>query len=103
MKMESLTDDMYNIDGVLVGGTHTVYENGQWVQVQDAKSVEAVEGVYTIINLGTDEHMIITDSGVIFSDYYVTNEHVEIDKQLVNLINEEKNKKFMQEVFKRAN
>jgi len=66
--MQFLPQTIYDYKGVKVSGSHYVYEEGQFIEVEDSKHgilTDQVEPVHTLI---TSDHMIYS-KGIKFGDY----------------------------------
>ena len=75
MKLDSISNDLYLLNGDLVSGNHAVYNasgNEQWDYVKNCKNVEKVPGACPVISLATENHLMVSKSGVVYSDYYMT-------------------------------
>jgi hypothetical protein len=65
-----LAEKVYNYKGIMVTGTHAVYENGAWVRIKDSKEARPVIidepiKVYVVNNLN---HALMIN-GILFADY----------------------------------
>lgn len=90
MTMQSLSNDVYDLSGTLVAGGHTVYREGRWLQVKDCPEARRLEGHFLICNIGTQEHMLVLENGDVFADFYLTDQHVDLEKGLIEIMNREK-------------
>lgn len=57
----------YNYDGVIVTGSHCVYENGKWVRVKDSANAKSIDGDGVVWSLITERHLIYVN-GIKFDD-----------------------------------
>lgn len=79
-----ICEEMYYYQGVYVSGSHAVMEDGKWVRVRDSRNGERYEDldgsiVYVVWNTG---HRMVTEHGVVFSDYSETDSTMaEIEEQ----------------------
>lgn len=64
-----LSGDLYDYNGVMVSGSHAVYEDGVWIRVRDSKEAVKIDigtvPVYTINNVN---HRLLIN-GITFADY----------------------------------
>lgn len=100
MKVSDIPElDMYNYGGVIVSGSHLVYED-KWIRVEDSKRAKPVtyQDDY-IYCLNTSYHKI-NSKGYTFSDYFETSDHkiCYLQNQLIirNLNNKSDHKKFLE-------
>lgn len=61
-------EDWYNVDGVLVTGTHTIYNDGAWMHVANAgyDRVPAIDKYYVVAN---QNHKMVAENGQLFTDF----------------------------------
>ncbi len=86
--MQFLPQTIYDYKGVKVSGTHYVYEEGQFIEVEDSKHgilTDQVEPVHTLV---TSDHTIYS-KGIKFGDYSSVDEiewqpYYEIIKDKIN-------------------
>lgn len=57
----------YNYNGVIVTGSHAVYEDGKWVRVENSKQAKPIDGEGVVFSLVTSDHRIFSN-GVEFAD-----------------------------------
>jgi hypothetical protein len=74
---------MYKYNGVIVSGSHLVYENSKWIRVENSKLAISIKYnnnnvLYCLINKNNK----ILSNGILFSDYQETNNNI-----INNLIN----------------
>jgi hypothetical protein len=59
----------YDVDGVIVTGTHTMCKDGVWMHIEDAGYPEADcdDQVYYVVS--NYNHQMMTENGQLFTDY----------------------------------
>ena len=83
-----LAEDIYDYEGVLVTGSHAVYEDDKWIRVKDSEKSIPVEldepiKVYIVNN---EDHVLIVNE-IIFADYgeVTDSENMTADERLAYL------------------
>ena len=64
---DGLKEPWFDYQGVIVTGSHTLFENGRWIRVQDSANAIRVDARPEAHCLGTSEHEIIV-RGIRFGD-----------------------------------
>lgn len=83
-----LSDGIYDYHGILVTGTHAVYENGQWIRVKnspDAEELKITEPIKVYV-VNNENHILMVD-GIRFADYgeVTDSENMTADERLAYL------------------
>jgi hypothetical protein len=76
------TDELYSYMGTKVTGSHAVFENGQFIRVQDSSQATRIPGdkKYTIYPLVNENHVIVTDSHA-GSDMFESDDYQKSDEE----------------------
>lgn len=90
---ESLAGDLYEHEGVKVTGSHAVFEDDQWIRVEDSKIAKKLDikgpvRVYPIIN---EKHIMIPTNEIIYSDLLETDDKSMLDVDRLKKMNESAN------------
>jgi hypothetical protein len=79
--------ELYDYDGVMLTGSHSVKESGEWRHVENSikgvKTKKVVKEVYTLV---TENHFIIANK-VVFSDDVETNENLTDEVKSLEALN----------------
>ncbi len=93
MKLESISNDLYLLDDILVSGNHAVFDEegrGEWIYVKDFSRAKSVPGACQVISIATENHVIKAASGKMYSDYYMTDNFSNLlNKELLYCIQKE--------------
>lgn len=83
-------EDMWDYHGTVLTGSHAVFENGQWVRVEDAEESEVMEdGVPTkVYPISTEYHFLVSDNQILFRDYEELDASLDMsDEEIIEILN----------------
>jgi hypothetical protein len=64
-----LASDTYRYNETTVTGLHAVYEDNQWIRVQDSDKAEYLGEAHEVFPIVTETHFVITADGTVWRDY----------------------------------
>jgi hypothetical protein len=88
-----LVKDIYDYKGVVVSGSHAVYEDGVWLRVRDAKHATLLsDDIETAVYVHVNEHHRIVIGDIVFADFqevgYEESPHLQaIDDDHLRILN----------------
>ena len=62
------TELLYNYNNVLVTGSHAVFEQGNWLRVEESELAYSVEAEGLLYPLVTENNLIVTEDGQVWAD-----------------------------------
>ena len=68
LSTDNLKWELYDYNGIIVSGSHLVYENGIWIRVEESEQSKRVFNEYNVICIITSEHNVFIN-GIKFRDY----------------------------------
>jgi hypothetical protein len=72
---QSYSSDIYLYNGILVTGSHAVFENGQFIRIKDSLMSSKVNfAVDQVVYMLSNENHLMISNGILFSDYDETND-----------------------------
>lgn len=67
---DGTVESWFDYDGVHVTGGHPVWEDGKWIRVQDSAGGVRIEGYDVYYTVANEQHYMVADNGVRFTDYF---------------------------------
>lgn len=89
--------DMYDYNGVQVTGTHAVFEDGQWIRVEDSKVSNYLDKQEIVYPIATENHLMVTN-GQIWADIFeIDGSQGKTYEQIIDILNDdsERNEKLL--------
>ena len=83
-----LASDTYRYNETTVTGLHAVYEDNQWIRVQDSDKAEYLGEAHEVFPIVTETHFVITADGTVWRDYEEldNSEHL-TDEEILAIMN----------------
>lgn len=94
----NLSDDVYELSGVQVTGSHAVFYKGKWIRVKDCPEASKVEGQFDVYSISTENHLLVTD-GMVWSDYEEVDDDSASDAKNIKTLNSQVHANRMIKVF----
>lgn len=86
----SLSEDLFDYQGIKVTGSHAVKEDGRWIRVEDSALAVPIMGQFEVVSIVTDRHRVYS-MGVTLADEHESDDYetLSIDESLARLNEEE--------------
>lgn len=87
---QSFSSDIYDYEGVRVTGTHAVFEDGKYIRVENSKKATKinVKVPVRIYFLSNENHIMISNNGILFSDNMEIDADITLEASL-QMLNQE--------------
>lgn len=93
------TEQLYNYNGILVTGSHAVFEDDTWLRVEDSSFAFPVEQEGLLYPLVTENNLLVTGDGQVWADMNEVDDTYNLtDEEIIDILNSDHEKnRFLQE------